>query len=300
MMPCIMTSMAADLAAGVDQDRGQGRVDLVRTGGVALRLAGVQRHFAGLPVLQDIDLQVPRGQFLALLGPSGCGKSTLLRLVAGLDAADEGSVRVDGRLVDRVGRGRRRYRDPEDGAGRAPELAFVFQAAHLLPWRTLVRNVELPLELRGVGRHERRARAMALIEQVGLADAAGRYPGELSGGMQMRASLARALVTEPALLLLDEPFAALDEITRQRLDGQLYDLWRQRGMTVLFVTHSIGEAVFLAQRAIMLSARPARMVADRAIELPGPRTPAVRDTAEFGELVRALHQDLIAAEGAGG
>lgn len=296
-MPRIMTSMAADPVAGADDQEGS------RSGGVALVLAGVQRHFAGLPVLQDIDLRVPRGQFLALLGPSGCGKSTLLRLVAGLDAADEGSVRVAGRLVDRVGRGhgpRPRDRDAADGIGRAPELAFVFQAAHLLPWRTLVRNVELPLELRGVGRHERRDRAMALIDQVGLADAAGRYPAELSGGMQMRASLARALVTEPALLLLDEPFAALDEITRQRLDGQLYDLWRQRGMTVLFVTHSIGEAVFLAERAIMLSARPARMVSDRSIALPGPRTPAVRDTAEFRALARALHEDLIAAEAAGG
>jgi NitT/TauT family transport system ATP-binding protein len=280
MMRDIMATSASDPAPSAD------RVSS-RPGGIALELACVQRSFDRVPVLRDIDLLVPGGQFLALLGPSGCGKSTLLRLVAGLDRADDGTVRVGGRRLQGPARGR---------IPAARSIAFVFQSAHLLPWRTLLRNVELPLELRGVARAARRDKAMHLIEQVGLADAAHRYPGELSGGMQMRASLARALVTDPELLLLDEPFAALDELTRQRLDGQLHALWRQRRITVLFVTHAISEAVFLAQRAIMFSARPARIVADRRIDLPEDRTPAVRNTAAFGALVRQLQEDLAAAE----
>lgn len=272
-----MAEIAADpapAAAGVSPGRG-----------VALALRRVQRSFGGLPVLRDIDLTVAAGQFLALLGPSGCGKSTLLRLVAGLSPAGAGTVHVDGRPV---------HDQPPAARGA---VSFVFQQAQLLPWRTLLGNVELPLELRGVGKRPRRDKAMALIEEVGLADAAGRYPAQLSGGMQMRASLARALVTDPALLLLDEPFAALDEITRQRLDGRLYELWRERGCTVLFVTHSISEAVFLAQRAVMLSARPARIAADRTIDLPAARTLDMRNTAAFAEQMRHLHQDLLAAEG---
>ena len=251
---------------------------------MALALKGVQRAFGGLPVLRELDLTVAAGQLLALLGPSGCGKSTLLRLVAGLDQADAGTVHAGGRPV---------HDRPPSARGA---VSFVFQQAQLLPWRTLLGNVALPLELGGVGKRARRERAMRLIEEVGLADAAGRYPAQLSGGMQMRASLARALVTEPALLLLDEPFAALDEITRQRLDGRLHDLWRERGITVLFVTHSISEAVFLAQRAVMLSARPARIVADRMIDLPAQRPPAIRNTAAFAAQMSRLHQDLLRAE----
>jgi NitT/TauT family transport system ATP-binding protein len=255
--------------------------------GLPVRITGLVRRFASdarhpVEVLAGIDLAVPGSQFVALLGPSGCGKSTLLRLVAGLDTPDGGAVMVDGRPL-----GRREH--PE-------ALAFVFQEAHLLPWRTLIGNVILPLELRGTGHGERKGRALHMLERVGLADARDRYPAQLSGGMQLRGSLARALVTEPRLLLLDEPFAALDEITRQRLDALIHELWCERRFTALFVTHSLREAVFLAQRAVMLSRRPARIVADRAIELPGERGPELRGLPAYHELVEQLYQDLLIAE----
>jgi NitT/TauT family transport system ATP-binding protein len=172
-------------------------------------------------------------------------------------------------------------------------MAYVFQDAHLLPWRNVYRTVALPLELAGM---KDRARVLEAIEQVGLADAIKRYPNQLSGGMRMRVSLARAMVTDPQVLLLDEPFAALDEITRQRLDEQLRQLWQRRGMTVLFVTHSTAEAVFLANRAVVMSPRPGRIVLDRAIDLPGDRNVALRATAEFAGQMR----DVFAALESGG
>ena len=255
--------------------------------GLPVRITGLVRRFASdaqhpVEVLAGIDLTVPASQFIALLGPSGCGKSTLLRLIAGLDTPDGGAVVVDGRPL-------RRREHPE-------ALAFVFQEAHLLPWRTLINNVILPLELRGMPHAERRDRALHMLERVGLADARDRYPSQLSGGMQLRGSLARALVTEPRLLLLDEPFAALDEITRQRLDGLIHELWRERKFTALFVTHSLREAVFLAERAVMFSRRPARIVADRAIELAGERAAELRGLPAYNELVEQLYQDLLVAE----
>jgi len=253
-----------------------------------VRVDGLVRRFASragdpVEVLAGIDLEVPASQFVALLGPSGCGKSTLLRLVAGLDAADGGSVVVGGRPV-------RRREHPD-------AVAFVFQEAHLLPWRTLLRNVLLPLELRGMARGESRDRALHMLEKVGLGDARERYPSQLSGGMQLRGSLARALVTDPRLLLLDEPFGALDEITRQRLDRLIHELWLERRFTALFVTHSLREAVFLARRAVMLSRRPARVVADRPIDLPGERAAELRGSPAADELVERLYQDLMVAEG---
>ena len=255
--------------------------------GMPVHLTGLVRRFTTeatgpVEVLAGIDLEVPASEFLALLGPSGCGKSTLLRLTAGLDAPDGGSVVVDGRPV--------RLRECPEAA------AFVFQEAHLLPWRTLLGNVLLPLELRGMAGPERRDRALHMLDRVGLGDARARYPSQLSGGMQLRGSLARALVTEPRLLLLDEPFAALDEITRQRLDDLIHALWRERRFTALFVTHSLREAVFLAQRAVMLSRRPARIVASRAIELPGERTEGLRGSAAYHEQTERLYQDLQIAE----
>src|SRR5215470_6599271 len=258
-----------------------------RAPGLPVRITGLVRRFAGeagqpVEVLAGIDLTVPESQFVALLGPSGCGKSTLLRLVAGLDAPDGGAVVVDGRPL-------RRREHPR-------ALAFVFQEAHLLPWRTLIKNVMLPLELRGMSRGERTDRALHMLERVGLADARDRYPAQLSGGMQLRGSLARALVTDPRLLLLDEPFAALDEITRQRLDGLIHELWRERRFTALFVTHSLREAVFLAQRAVMFSRRPARVVADRPIDFPGERAAELRTLPAYHELVEQLYQDLLVAE----
>jgi len=253
-----------------------------------VRVAGVVRRFTSqasdpVEVLAGVDLEVPASQFVALLGPSGCGKSTLLRLVAGLDTPDGGSVVVGGRPI-------RRREHPE-------AMAFVFQEAHLLPWRTLLKNVLLPLELRGMALGERRDRALHMLERVGLSDARERYPSQLSGGMQLRGSLARALVTEPRLLLLDEPFAALDEITRQRLDALIHELWRERRFTALFVTHSLREAVFLAQRAVMFSRRPAHVVANRAIDLPEQRAAELRGLADYNDLVERLYQDLLIAEG---
>ena len=255
--------------------------------GLSVHITGLVRRFAGdaqhpVEVLAGIDLAVPESQFLALLGPSGCGKSTLLRLVAGLDTPDGGTVVIGDRPL-------RRREHPE-------RLAFVFQEAHLLPWRTLLKNVILPLELRGMAHGERTDRALHMLERVGLTDARDRYPAQLSGGMQLRGSLARALVTEPRLLLLDEPFAALDEITRQRLDGLIHELWRERRFTALFVTHSLREAVFLAQRAVMFSRRPARVVADRAIEFSGERAAELRALPAYHELVEQLYQDLLVAE----
>jgi NitT/TauT family transport system ATP-binding protein len=225
----------------------------------------------GLLALEGVSLDVAAGEFVALLGPSGSGKSTLLRVVAGLDRPQAGSVDVD-----------------------QTALAYVFQDAHLLPWRTVRRNVELPLELKGVPRAARRDAAAAALDLVQVPPHL--YPAQLSGGMRMRASLARALVTRPKLLLLDEPFAALDEITRQRLDEYLRGLWAGGGFTVVFVTHSITEAVFLAQRAVVLSRRPGRVILDRRIDLPDRRTQDLRTTAEFAREARVLFEALRGEE----
>ena len=176
--------------------------------------------------------------------------------------------------------------------GHRADVAYVFQDAHLLPWRTVLGNVSLPLELMGVPRASRLATSQRAIEQVGLADAADRYPNQLSGGMRMRVSLARAMVTDPKLLLLDEPFAALDEITRQHLDEELRALWAAKGMTVIFVTHSTAEAAFLASRAIVMSPRPGRIVLDRNIELPEQRDGLLRATPAFARETRFLYEAL--------
>ncbi|XXY52087.1 ATP-binding cassette domain-containing protein [Sorangium sp. So ce269] len=267
------------------------------SGGVRVRLTGIRRVFpvlddagralgggaSGVVALDGIDLDIAPGAFVALLGPSGCGKSTLLRLVAGLDRADAGAAVVEAEAGASGAGGAR--------GARAP-IAYVFQDAHLLPWRSVLENAALPLELAGAPLEERHAAARAALLQVGLADADARYPAELSGGMRMRVSLARAMVTRPRLLLLDEPFAALDELTRSRLDDQLRALWAELGMTVLFVTHSIIEAAYLAERAVVLSPRPARVVADRALELPEERTAALRTEPAFAREVRALQEAL--------
>ena len=245
-----------------------------------VELCGIRRAFhttaeGRVEAVADVSFAIESGEFVALLGPSGSGKSTLLRLVAGLDRPDGGTIELSG----------------AETAGRAP-IGFVFQDAHLLPWRDVLGNVELPLELLGQPGDARRDAARDAIARVGLADAIRRFPAQLSGGMRMRVSLARALVTRPRLLLLDEPFAALDEITRQQLDEDLRALWAQSGITVLFVTHSIAEAVFLAERAIVLTSRPARVALDRAIDLPGERNMALRSDARFGRELGVLHEAL--------
>ncbi|HWP41578.1 MAG TPA: ABC transporter ATP-binding protein [Tepidisphaeraceae bacterium] len=254
---------------------------------VAVEMRDIGRTFrGGVVAIERLSLRIAPGEFVAILGPSGCGKSTLLRIIAGLDRPDGGSLKLIAHPV-------------ADGAPARPQLAFVFQDAHLLPWRNVLSNVQLPLELMRVPRARRRAAAMAAIEQVGLGDAIDRYPAQLSGGMRMRVSLARALVTDPSLLLLDEPFAALDEITRQQLDEQLHQLWRSRGMTVIFVTHSIVEAAFLAQRAVVLSRRPARIVLDHVLSLPEHRAAELRGEPSFAAQTRVLLDALRCGQGAG-
>lgn len=248
-----------------------------RTSGLGIDIRGIRRVFDnGVIALDGLSLAVPPGEFVAVLGPSGCGKSSLLRLIAGLDHPQDGSVAIL----------------PAGESSPKSEIAYVFQDAHLLPWRNVLQNVALPLELAHVNRSTRLDSARQAIERVGLSDAIGRYPNQLSGGMRMRVSLARAIVTRPKLLLLDEPFGALDEITRQRLDEQLRQLWASDGMTVVFVTHSTAEAVFLAERAIVLSARPGRIVEDRRIDLPPPRDGPLRATPQFAGECRVLYEAL--------
>jgi len=229
-------------------------------------LRDIRRIFSGQAVIDGLDLDIAAGQFLALLGPSGCGKSTLLRLISGLDQPDSGNIDTGGN----------------------PHLGYVFQDASLMPWRTVLGNVILPLELTHGNREEYVPAALQMLEAVGLAGAAERYPNELSGGMKMRVSLARALITRPRLLLLDEPFAALDELTRQHLDEHLQQLWLDLGMTVIFVTHSITEAVFLADRVVVLSPEGGHVILDAPIPLPRPRQHAARVTADFLGQVQTL------------
>ncbi|HEY4159308.1 MAG TPA: ABC transporter ATP-binding protein [Polyangiaceae bacterium] len=241
-------------------------------------IQGVDHAFDGAAVLSGIELEIAAGSFVALLGPSGCGKSTLLRLISGLDRPERGRIVIESAETD----------------ARGSRLAFVFQEPRLLPWRSVLDNVALPLELAGVSREEARRRARAPLDEVELGDALDRYPDQLSGGMKMRVSIARALVTEPLLLLLDEPFAALDELTRQRLDERLRALWQKRRLTVIFVTHSLSEAAFLAERALVMSKRPGRIVLDRASELGPERSAALRTSVPFVAETAALYEALEA------
>jgi len=224
-------------------------------------------------VLEAITFTVPPGQFVALLGPSGCGKTTLLRLIAGLERPDSGRLAVR-----------------EDPGGVAP--SYVFQDPTLMPWASAFDNVWLPLRIGGASRAQACARVQAALAAVGLADAADARPDQLSGGMRMRVSIARALVTRPRLLLLDEPFAALDEFTRQQLNDDLLALWALAHPTTVFVTHSVAEAVYLSQRVIVLAARAGRIVADVAIDLPLPRPRRLRTTAAFAALCAGVTEAL--------
>lgn len=236
--------------------------------------AGINKYFpSGVQALRDLNLEIGRGQFVSIVGPSGCGKSTFLRLVAGLDQPTSGELRVEG----------------HDPLG----LAFVFQDATLLPWRSVAHNITLPLELRREAADERVAQT---LELVGLTDFAAAYPAQLSGGMRMRVSIARALVTRPQILLLDEPFGALDEITRQRLNEELLRLWQEDRWTGLFVTHNVSEAVFLSQRVLVMSARPGRILADIPIPFPYPRSPYLRSAPEFIRIANGISRQLAHAD----
>ena len=221
----------------------------------------LSKRFAnGTLALSDVTLDITERQFLSLLGPSGCGKSTLLRIVAGLIEPSGGSIAWQ--------------------AGGEPTLSFVFQEPTLMPWATAIDNVALPLRLAGLGSGERRERSAAALASVGLAGFENAYPRELSGGMKMRVSIARGLVTGPKVLLMDEPFAALDEITRFKLNNDLLELWQRERLTVVFVTHSVFESAFLSQRIAVMAARPGRILEEIAIDTPYPRQEEYRTSAE--------------------
>lgn len=231
-----------------------------------------------LIALDEVSVTVPSGRIVALIGANGSGKSTLLRVVAGLLPPDSGTVELDGRAVTR----------PD------PAFGFVFQDARLLPWRDTLSNVAFPLELAGWDDTRRRQRARELMALVGLNGFEAARPHELSGGMQQRAAIARALALEPAVLLMDEPFSALDSLTRERFDRELVELWERSHRTILIVTHSIPEAILLADRVVVLSPRPGRVVAEVAVDLPRPRPPETLDLASFSRaasLVRAALGD---------
>ena len=246
-------------------------------GPTVVELCGIAKTWPnGVRALAGIDLDIRRGEFLTLVGPSGCGKSTLLKLIAGLTQPTEG------RVVARGGR---------------PRIGFVFQAPTLMPWARVAANVRLPLDLARMPRATADARVAAALARVNLSAFAASLPRELSGGMQMRVSIARALVTEPDLLLMDEPFGALDEFTRQRLDGELLALWAAQRFTVVFVTHSIQEAVFLSTRVAAMAAHPGRIVDVWEIGEPWPRTDAFRLSPAFAAHAQRLWSRVAEAGG---
>ena len=230
--------------------------------------------------LSEIDLAVEESGFVSLIGPSGCGKTTLLRVIADLERPTAGAITVNGVT-------------PEE-ARRARAYGYVFQAPALYPWRSALRNVMLPLEVMGLSRGERRARAARYLAMVGLEGFEQRFPWQLSGGMQQRVSIARALSFEPHLLLMDEPFGALDEITRDHLNEQLLLLWRRTGKTVVFVTHSISEAVFLSTRIVVMSPRPGRIIDVIANPMPAERSLEVRESLEFQKIAHRVREGLRA------
>jgi NitT/TauT family transport system ATP-binding protein len=240
----------------------------------------------GTRALHPVDLAIRPGEFVTLLGPSGCGKSTLLKMIANLMSPNEGRILWWHHGFDRVG-------------APGKKLVMVFQDATLMPWARVQKNVRLPLDLAHVDRDAANRRVADALAQVGLTGFERHYPRQLSGGMQMRASIARALVNEPNLLLMDEPFGALDEITRNRLDADLIQLWWKKKLTVIFVTHSIYEAVFLSTRVVVMSARPGRILAEVAIDEAHPRSDAFRVTQKFAAYAKQLSEHLADASSRG-
>jgi NitT/TauT family transport system ATP-binding protein len=248
-----------------------------------VHLAGVDKVFArgdqpATTALEGIDLDIARGEFVSLIGPSGCGKSTLLRIIGDLIAPTRGDVVVNGKPAERA----RRDRD----------YGMVFQAPVLFEWRTVEDNVKLPLEIIGTPADQRSRRAAELLRLVELGDFLGHYPWQLSGGMQQRVAIARALALNPAILLMDEPFGALDEMTRERMNSEVLRIWAETGTTVVFVTHSIPEAVFLSSRVVVMSPRPGRITTVIDVDLPQPRNEDTRETRRYFELVTAVREAL--------
>lgn len=249
----------------------------------AIEMLSTEKVYSnGTRALRPVDLTINQGEFVTLLGPSGCGKSTLLKMVAGLEDATDGKLLLWRKPVDKL-------------ADQNRSLSFVFQEASLMVWSTVRKNVRLALDLEGIKGKEAEDRVDHALALVGLTKFADALPKELSGGMQMRVSIARGLVVNPDLLLMDEPFGALDEITRFKLDSELLELWRQNGLTVVFVTHSILEAVFLSQRVIVMAARPGRIVEEVVIDEPFPRSQDFRLSAKFSEYAMHLHKSLTDA-----
>jgi NitT/TauT family transport system ATP-binding protein len=246
-----------------------------------LALHGVGKIFPnGTLALANLNFNVRRGEFLSLLGPSGCGKSTVLRIIASLTAPSHGSVE---------------WPDPSMHAGKSNRIGFVFQDSTLMPWASVFNNVSLPLVLKGVAAASIAPRVTAALDRVGLGKFADAFPRELSGGMRMRVSIARALVTEPELLLMDEPFAALDEITRFKLNNDLLQVWQATGTTVVFVTHSVFESVYLSSRILVMSARPGRIFTEIAIDAPYPRDNNFGTSAEYAAFCRRTSAALAQA-----
>ncbi|TMF41063.1 MAG: ABC transporter ATP-binding protein [Chloroflexi bacterium] len=253
--------------------------------GPVVRVSGVDKTFrrgdrAVTKALEAIDLDIARGEFVSLIGPSGCGKSTLLRIVGDLTSPSTGTVTVNGKTAEQA----RRDRD----------YGMVFQAPVLFDWRTVEDNVKLPLEILGWDAARRASRAREMLDLVELGEFVKHHPFQLSGGMQQRVAIARALAFEPSILLMDEPFGALDEMTRERMNGEVLRIWERTGTTILFVTHSIPEAVFLSSRVVVMSARPGRITTIVDIDLPRPRTDETRESRRYFELVTAVREALRA------
>lgn len=250
---------------------------------MTLQLQNISKTFptgdgSAVEALSGITLEVKDSEFVSVLGPSGCGKTTLLRIVAGLEKPTAGTIRLDG----------------EEIGGPSPRMAMIFQEYSLYPWRTVIRNIEFGLEVKGLSKEERRKKAAEYLELVGLRDFADRYPYELSGGMRQRVAVARALAIEPHILLMDEPFGALDAQTRNKLQRELLEIWEKTKKTVLFVTHSVDEAVFLSDRIVILSPRPGRVREIVRVGLPRPRD---RTGIEFARIRRYVldHMETMAA-----
>jgi len=256
-----------------------------------VRISGVDKEFSAggrvvTTALSGIDLDIRRGEFVSLIGPSGCGKSTLLRLIGDLIAPTAGSVEVNGK--------------PAHAARLGREYGMVFQAPVLFEWRSVEDNVKLPLELLGMARSERETRARQMLDLVELGEFRGHHPHQLSGGMQQRVAIARALALQPAILLMDEPFGALDEMTRERMNSEVLRIWQQTGTTIVFVTHSIPEAVFLSTRVVVMSPRPGRITRVVDVPLGQPRNDDTREEPRYFQVVTEVREALRAGGGLGG